>query len=274
MRNLFNFLKQFRNFSVFILLQIFVLSLFFNSKNYHKASYLNSTSKISSWLIEKKYNISKHFSLDEENQKLISENAKLIEQLPFNYYPLEQDFFKVNDTVRELQYQYFPATVINYSNNKRNNYATLNKGRASGVTEDMGVITEDGIVGFVIDVSEHYAIVRTILSERINITVEINGVMGNLDWEGFDNEVCNVRGITSGSVIAVGDQVVVKGSNGHFPRGIAVGEVVEVNDENGSATLSIKVKIAVNFKALGHVYVVNNIFKPEQEAIEDQYYEE
>ena len=274
MRNLFKFLKQFRNFSVFIVLQIFVLTLFFNSKNYHKASFFNSSSKVSGWLLEKRFNITKHFSLKGENIRLAEENADLLGKLPVNFYPLEKKIYSINDTLYAQQYEYFPAMVINYSNHKRNNYATINKGSVSGVEPDMGVITTNGIVGFVIDVSDHYAIVRTILSERTNITVEVNGVMGSLDWDGIDNEICKVKGITTSSKIEVGDQVIVKGSNGHFPRGIPVGEVMEVKSESGSATLGINIKIASNFHALGHVFIVNNIFKSEQESIEEKYYEE
>ena len=273
MRNLFKFLKRFRNFSIFVVLQFFILGLFFNSKNYHRATYVNTTSAVSGWLLKKRYNIAKHFNLESANEDLAEANADLLEQLPQSFYPLQHQLYKVNDTVNQLQYEYFPATVIKYTNHKRNNYATINKGSLSGVKPGMGVMTEKGIVGFVIDVSKHYSIIRTILSEQINLTVEINEVMGVLEWKGYNNAICNVKGITTSSQIAVGDLVTVKGSNGHFPRGISVGEVIEVVDENGSATLKIEVKLSTNFKALSHVYLVNNNFKPEQKSLEEDYYE-
>ncbi len=273
MRNLLKFLKRFRNFLVFIVLQIFILSLFFNSKNYHKASFVNSTNAVSGWLLQKKYNITKHFSLSEKNISLAEENAKLLEKLPSSYYMLDNTIYSINDTLYEKQFEYITATVINYSNHKRNNYATLNKGQLAGVKRDMGVMVSNGIVGFVIDVSEHYAIVRTILSERINIIVEINGIMGQLDWRGLDKNICHVKGITGSSIIKKGDMVYTKGSSGHFPQGVLVGIVQDVEIENGSATLTIPVKLSANFSALNQVYLVKNIFKNEQQRIEDNYYE-
>lgn len=228
---------------------------------------------VSAWLLKKRHNITKHFNLEEDNLALSKANAELLSRLPMSFYLLQDRLYNVNDSIKELQYEYFPAVIINYSNHKRNNYATINKGSLSGVKLDMGVMTEEGIVGFVIDVTKHYAIVRTILSERINIIVEINGVMGSIEWNGFDNEVCNIKGITTGTEIETGDQVVVKGSSGRFPKGMPVGEVISVKDEDGSSTLKIEVDIAADFKALSHVYVINNIFKSEQETLEEAYYE-
>jgi rod shape-determining protein MreC len=273
MRNLLSFLKRFRNFLIFIVLQIFILSLFFNSKNYHKASFVNSTNAISGWIIQKRYNITKHFNLSEVNEQLAQENAELKSKLPFSFYTLENNVFSVNDTLFEQQYQYISATVLNYTNHMHNNYATIDKGTLAGIEKDMGVIVNNGIVGFVIDVSDHYAIVRTVLSERINLIVEVNGIMGQLDWRGTDKEFCHIKGLTASADIKKGDKVFTKGSSGHFPKGILVGVVADIEVENGSATLTVPVKLSTNFSALSHVYVVVNIFKQEQKELEGAHYE-
>ncbi|MFK8043968.1 MAG: rod shape-determining protein MreC [Crocinitomicaceae bacterium] len=250
-----------------------MLSLFFNSKNFHKASFVNSTNSISSWILQKKYNITKHFELADENKRLADENANMLAQLPQSFYALENNVFSINDTLYEQQYQFVAATVINYSNHMRNNYATINKGALAGIKTDMGVMVSNGIVGFIIDVSDHYAIIRTILSERINLAVEVNKVVGQLDWRGYDNTICHIKGITASSKILEGDKVYTKGSNGHFPEGILLGTVEAVEIENGSATLTIAVRVSTNFNALSNVFVVNNIFKSEQKEIEGDYYE-
>ncbi len=273
MRNLFKFLKRFRNFLIFLVLQIFILSLFFNSKNYHKASFVNSTNAISSWFLQKRYNITRHFDLAKNNELLASENAELMGKLPMSYYALQQQLFQINDSVYEQQYQFLAATVINFSNHKLNNYATINKGSLAGIEKDMGVIVSNGIIGFVIDVSPHYSIVRTLLSERINIIVQVNNIMGSLDWNGRDMHLGKIKGITSSAQIVAGDTVYTKGSNGHFPAGIPIGVVNEARIENGAATLTINIEFTADFGALGHVYVVKNIFKQEKDKLEEAYYE-
>lgn len=66
-----------------------------------------------------------------------------------------------------------PAEVINSTSTKRDNYFTINKGRLTGIKEGMGVMSGEGIVGFVFDVSEHFSIVKTVLSDNINIPVKL-----------------------------------------------------------------------------------------------------
>ena len=156
MQNLFQFLKKFRNFLLFIVLQIFALGLFINSKDFHRSQMTNTSTHVVGWFMEKKYNITKHFNLSVANDSLVRANAELMEQLPASFYPLQGSIFYVNDTLKKQQFQYIPATVINSSNNKRNNYFTLNQGTAQGIEVGMGVIADNGVIGQIVDVSEYY----------------------------------------------------------------------------------------------------------------------
>jgi len=273
MGNLFKFLKKFRNFLIFIGLQAFIISLFLDSKNYHKASFVNSTNIISSWVLNKKHNITNYFELEEINTSLAKDNANLLTKSLTNFHPLQNNIIQINDKLFEQQFELLPSIVINYSKHKLNNYGTINKGKLAGVEKEMGVIVNGGIVGFIIDVSEHYSIMRLVLSENINLTVEVNNIMGNLDWKGRDQSICHIKGITSSSNINVGDSVITKGSNGHFPRGIFVGVIDEAQIENGAATLTVSVKLSTNFDALSHVFIVKNRFKNEYKELEESYYE-
>ena len=274
MRRLLQFLKKFRDFILFIFLQFIVLTLFFNSKNYHKAQMVNTSSGVVGWFLEKKHNITKHFSLSAANDSLAKENAALRQQLPNSYYQLQNRIYYVNDTLFEQQYEYIPARVINSSDNKRNNYFTVNKGRLSGVTEGMGVISKNGIIGFIIDASDHYAVVKTLLSENINISVRLqkNKEHWLLKWNGKDNTQVQLKGVTPDVDIKEGDVVVSRGSNGIFPENQRVGRVSEINVIDGKSTLDVNVKLSVNFSAVYHVYIVRNLLREEQESLEEDYY--
>ncbi|MEZ4923197.1 MAG: rod shape-determining protein MreC [Crocinitomicaceae bacterium] len=276
MRRLLQFLKKFRDFIIFLFLQVFVLTLFFNSKNYHKAQLVNTSSGVVGWFVEKQHNITKHFNLSEANDSLVSENAQLRGLLPESFYKLQGRVYYVNDTLYEQQYQYIPATVINSSDNKRDNYFTLNKGRKSGVDVGMGVVSKEGIVGFVIDVSDHYSIVKSILSENINISVKLrkNNEHWFLKWDGTDNTVVQLNGVTHDINIQEGDTVVTRGNKGIFPENQMVGTVKEINFIDGKSTLDVNVKLSVNFGAVYHVYVIQNFLRSEQAALEGNLFEE
>jgi len=277
MKNLFNFLKKFRNFLIFFFLQVFILGLFFNSKNFHKATFINSSSSISGWMLQKRHNISKHFSLEQAIDSLSIANAELLKSQPISFYQLQDRVFYINDTIYEQQYEYVPATVINSTVNKRNNYITINKGSILGVEKGMGVISDQGIVGFVVDVSRHYSIIKTVLSDQINISSKIKEqeeVRGQIKWNGDDSKICQMHGVTSDIIINGGETILTKGSNGVFPEGITIGKIKNDVINDGSLTLKINVELGTKFNNLYTVYLVKNILKDEQKQIEEQYFDE
>jgi rod shape-determining protein MreC len=274
MKNLLNFLKRFRDFIIFFLLQVFILGLFFNSKNYHKASFINSSSAISGWMNEKKHNITKHFSLEEEMDSLRNVNSELLALQPSSYYHLQNRIYSISDTLYEQQYNYIPATVINSSTNKRNNYITINRGTLHGIEKEMGVINGNGIIGFVVDVSSHYSVIKTILSENINIGVKFkdrDGVKGQIKWNGKDNTVCQLFGITSDESVEEGESIITQGGKGIFPEGIQVGTIKSI-ENNGGLTLKIEIDLSPNFGNLYSVYIIKNLHKNEMLNLESNYY--
>jgi rod shape-determining protein MreC len=277
MKNLFNFLKKFRNFLLFFFLQVFILGIYFNSKNYHKSTFINTSSAVSGWMLEKRYNISKHFTLEKSIDSLAKSNAQLLAHQTKSFYQLQDKIYYINDSIYEQQYEYVPATVINSTTNKRNNYVTINKGSNLGVEKGMGVISDHGIVGFVVDVSTHYAIIKTILSDKVNVGAKIKEqeeVRGQIKWDGSDSEVCQLHGITSDIIVSGGETILTKGSNGVYPEGIIIGKIKNDFENDGSLTLKLNIELGVDFSQLYTVYLVKNILKEEQKTIEENYFNE
>lgn len=274
MRRLAQFLKRFRNFAFFLLLQSLLLGLFFNSKNYHKAQFLNTSSAVTGWMVEQEHAIANYMRLKKVSDSLLKENALLHALLPQRFYRLQHRTYVVNDTLSEQHYRYIPAQVINSSNNKRNNYLTINRGESSGIRREMGVIAPNGIVGFVVDVSAHYAIVRTVLSENINISVKLkrNNKYWLIKWNGEDNAVVQLHGVTKSSDIQKGDEIVARGNRGIFPINETVGVVHEISSEGTASKVDVDVQLAVNFGSVYHVYVVENFLKEEQMDLESTFF--
>lgn len=272
MRNLVQFLKKFRDFLIFFVLQVIVLTLFFNSKDFHRSKMTNTSSSIIGWFIEKKHNITQHFGLTDANEKLVTENAELRAQLPESFYPLQGDVFYVNDTLKKQQFQYIPATVINSSDTKRDNYFTLNQGSAQGIEVGMGVISTDGVIGIVTDVSNYYAIVMTVLSEKIRLNVKLkkNNEYWLMNWDGIDNRIAQIQKVKRDIPFKIGDEVVTRGGETKFPEGIPVGNIAEVVSKDGEQTIALNIKLAVNYNAVYHVYVVKNLMKNEQLQLEER----
>lgn len=275
MRKLFKFLRKFRDFLIFFVLQLVVLGIFFNSRNFHRAQLFNTSSSLIGWFVEKKYNITKHFALEETNSRLMEENAYLRSMMPESFYQLQGKIVFVHDTLYKQQYEYIPAEVLNSTITRRDNYFTIDKGRLSGIKTGMGVISDEGIVGFVFEVSDHMALVKTVLSDNINIPVRLkkNNEHWLLKWDGYDEKIAQVNGVNRDIDIAVGDTVVTRAGKGMFPSGIMVGIVDELISEDGKPTWDVNIKLSVNFSSVSGVYVIKNLFQEEQKSLELRLFE-
>lgn len=270
MRNLLAFVRQFRGFVAFASLQIIALYFYFQYMNYGQAKLYNTSSKFNGWINEQKSAVSDYFHLKEENRRLMAENADLRSQHPISFLQLQRRVYYINDTLHEQQFQYFPAHIINSTYTKRNNFFTIDAGSKNGIGFGMGVMSTYGIVGYVIDVSEHFALVKTALTQQFNLSAKFkkNNFFGILKWDGKDYKIAQLTGVPKDAKISEGDTVVTKGASGFFPSGIPVGFVESVTTEPGEPHHFIDIQLFNDFAATYNVYVFDNLLKDEMKTLE------
>lgn len=212
--------------------------------------------------------------LKEVNDSLAKENAMFRSLAKESYFIFNDSSYQVSDSIYQQQYVYTAAKVINSSIYKRNNYITLNKGRRDGIDSDMGVICKDGIVGVVVDVSESFSVVKSLLHKTTEFSVAFkkNNEKGSLQWEGGDPQTATAIDIPNYVVVNVGDTILTSSSS-FFPTGIMVGTVSEFIAKSGNELSIAKVKLSVNFNSLSYVYIINNLKKNEQLQLEQKHIE-
>lgn len=272
MRNLIVFLRRFRVFLFFALLQLFCLTLYVNYLAFPRNQYLTTASLFTGKLLEAENKFTKHMNLSVNNLALQKENIQLRKKLKSSLYKISGEFIEVSDSIYQQQYSYIPATVINSTVSKRNNYFTLNIGRRQGVYRGLGVFSDKGIVGVIHNTSEHYSVVKSVLTKDINIDVIIKpiGLFGLLKWNGRDARRGSISGISNDLKIKKWSKVLTKGGSGIFPRGLAVGVVEKINPINGEPLWDVVVKFSENFRTLQRVYVVKNLMIKEQKDLESK----
>lgn len=272
MHNLIAFFKRFGVFLFFLILQLFSLNIYINYLSYPKNQYLTTASLITGRILEIENDLTKHFNLSKNNLALQKENIRLRSKLKESLYQVEGKLFKVDDTLYKQQYSYLPATVINSTVNKRNNYFTLNIGQKQGVYKGQGVFSDKGVIGIIHNSSEHYSVVKTILTKDINIDVSIEpkGLFGLLKWNGNDTKRGSIYGVSNDLRVKKWSKVITKGGAGIFPRGLVIGVVEKVKPIAGEPQWEIIVKFQENFRTLQRVYVVKNLLLKEQKEIENQ----
>ena len=272
MHNLIAFFRRFRIFMLFVLLQIFALSTYFTSLSFPRSQFISSASAVSSTILEGKNSVTKYWNLGENNKFLQEENIRLRKKISSSFIRLNSKLVKIEDTLYQQQYEYIPGQVINSSCNKRNNFFTLNIGRRQGVKRGMGVFSDNGIVGVIHNVSEHYSVIKSVLTESINIDViiESSGAFGLLKWDGRDPRRGSISGISNDMKIKKWSNIVTRGGSGIFPRGLMVGKIEKLKTIEGKPLWDVTFKYSEDYRKIQNVYVIKNLLREEQEKLEQE----
>ncbi|MDA3817179.1 MAG: rod shape-determining protein MreC [Prolixibacteraceae bacterium] len=268
MRSLLNFLIKYHVFFLFLFLEMFSLTLIVRYNNFQRVSFLNSSNAISATVFDRAQSVVDYFQLKRINETLSEENTRLRQQLQsllLTDIENASGYVVGVDTVEA-----YSAKVIRNSVNKQYNYLTLNKGESDGIELDMGVVCADGVVGVVLDVSENYATVLSVLNGRwaINAKHKETNYFGPLQWGGLDPSFAYLEEIPYHVKINKGDEIVTSGYSSIFPEGISIGVVEEIEHSSGDTFQEVKVRLSVGFGGLFYVNVLKNTNKEERIELE------
>lgn len=271
MRNFSRFIIRYHTFFLFLILEILSFYFIFNYSRYHNGIYITSSNKATGFLYKNFSSAIQYFSLKKINNELAAENAFLRSQMPTTFEQ-SKDYFKVAyDSLTMQEYRYRSARVINNSVNKHFNYLTINKGERHGLKPDMGVISTRGLVGVVLNVSDHYATIISLLNTRLKISARLRdtGFFGSLEWDGRSYRHAYLNEIPAHASPNLGDAVVTSGFSSIFPEDILIGTIDEVTLHEGEGFYDIRVLLSVDFKKLQYVEVVEHFLAPEQRELEN-----
>jgi rod shape-determining protein MreC len=210
-----------------------------------------------------------------------SENEQLRRQVEQMQVELSEKRTAADENVRlkamldlkeKGEYQMVTASVIARDPSLWFDTVTINRGRMSGIENNMPVVTPSGIVGRVVATSPWTAEVMLITDEK----AAAGAVVGQLS---HSNALGSVRGLGVNGLVEmhyvpgleevnVGDFVTTTGQDGIYPAGLSVGEVVEI--KKGSATVPhvIRIKPSARLNSLQEVAVLK--YKPPQRVAPDQ----
>ena len=260
---------------IFILLEIVSFSLIIRHNEYQRAIFSESASTLFGNISSTITSIKDYFRLKEMNESLANENILLKNRL--EKYEFLRDTIIHGTVVQDSTpvYEYIGAKQVNATYNRTKNYITLNQGRKNGLQKEMAVCTPEGIVGLIQDLSDHFAVVIPLINvdSRISAKIKKNNYYGSLQWDGNDYAYSYLNDIPYHVEVNAGDTIVTSGLSKIFPEGIVVGYVESVDKETANF-LKIKVKLAVDFKRINHVYVILNNKKNEQTSLEAINYHE
>lgn len=172
---------------------------------------------------------------------------------------------------QQTNFHVLAADVIGKTVTEARNTITLNVGSKDSIAVDMPIITDAGLVGRVIAVSDHFALAQIVLNRdfRASAVIARNRVEGVIAWDA--GEYARLKNIPKSYSVQDGDIVVTSESSNLFPPNVPIGTVVETGDEPNSLFKMISVKPVVDFESLEHVFVVLSSQNLERKELEDAY---
>lgn len=270
MKNLLNFIYRNNFFFVFLVLEFICVLILIRNNGYQGSSLLNSSNAVSANIYSMQASTKEYLLLKDENERLSDQNTYLLNRLKLGYAALPLKIYTRHDTLYRQDYEFMNGKVINSSVTKRNNYLTLNIGSKLGVTRDMAVISSNGIIGIVKDVSPNFSSVMSILHKDVRVYCQLkkDGVYGPLIWDGSDYRYSNLINIPTYSKIQKGDTVITSSLSGIFPEGLLVGFVESYERRQNESFYTVKVRLSADFKKVNHISVVRYNKKVERDSLE------
>ncbi|MCB9250178.1 MAG: rod shape-determining protein MreC [Ignavibacteriales bacterium] len=188
---------------------------------------------------------------------LLKHNAELTLQVNElrNYAYQYEELHGQSEFIKTSKYELISARIVSRLVSKVSGYFIISKGSLDGVTENMPVITDEGLVGIVMDVASNYSTVRTYENSLFKVAVkdQRSGVDGILNWDGKELIIKNVPTTED---VEVGDRVIVSELSTIIPPAIPVG-IISSKESTVSGILSnIKVKPYTNVNKIENVLVV------------------
>ena len=256
--------------ATFILLEVAALALLHSGSTLQNIWINRVSHRTMAFLWGSGETIRSQFQMDELNQELQAENARLQERLrAYERMEVEQEELDRMAARESEAYRYTPATVVKMSRNRTHNYIILNKGSEDGVHPQSGIISDLGVVGVVEAVDRHFSYGLTLM----NPDMSIGGRLGNsqlvapLSWNGRSSGRAIMRDLPPHIDVAPGDTVRTSGFSTIFPPDIPIGITGGSRIVDGS-TRQVDVDLFQDFSKLRYVTIVENLDRTVITALE------
>jgi rod shape-determining protein MreC len=197
--------------------------------------------------------------IKKENRLLKEDIAKLKQELmDREEVKLENDRLKNLVDFRQVSpSKMLAAQVIGIDlwNNSEYTSLKINKGSTDGLRKGMGVITREGVVGYLLNTQPDYSTVLAITDRNAVADAVVQRSRARGIVEGMGGDFCRVKYLQRTDDVVVGD-LVVSGFEGIFPKGFPIGVVTKVSKKAFGVTQTVELRPVVDARRLEEVFVV------------------
>ena len=159
------------------------------------------------------------------------------------------------------EYKLENAKVISRNNQFWLNTITIDKGLNEGIKKESAVITANGLIGKISQVTKKYSEVKLLTSNDLTYKTSVLIRIDNKDYyailNGYDreNNLLKVTSIDKNIPTKVNDAVLTSGL-GNMPRGIYIGKIVSSEIDNYDLSKTLYVKTEQDFNSINYVTIL------------------
>lgn len=156
---------------------------------------------------------------------------------------------------------FLAADVINRDTSRALRTIIINRGTRDGIRVGMPVVTENGLVGRIIDVSASFSRVMLITSESSYISARLQTSREEGIINGRTASTMRMEMLPLNASVQNGDLVLTSGLGGNLPPDLVIGQIESTRRFESEASQSAEVRSLVDFNRLELVLVITS-FEP------------
>ncbi|MFH1636583.1 MAG: rod shape-determining protein MreC [Chloroflexota bacterium] len=159
------------------------------------------------------------------------------------------------------EYQYVGASVIGRDPSPFLKYIHINRGSDDGLRRGMPVVTQQGLVGRISQVTASAALVQLITDPAMVVNVRLEPTRAEAVLSGSITGDVSLDLIPQAANVVPGDLILTSGLGGNYPPNILIGQITGVRSQDYDLFQSASVQPVVDFAHLEIVLVIAN-FQP------------
>lgn len=200
------------------------------------------------WLIETKQ---ENIELQKEVELLREANNRYLE-----YKQENKRLRRLLEFKKEASIMVVPAQITAKDTSSWFKTVIIDKGSRDGIKKNQAVVTHEGVVGHIIDLTTTTARVLLICDQNSSVAVLIQleraeGIMvGSQGWR------CKINYLARTANVQTGDVVITSGLGGIFPKGLRVGKITKIEKKNFGLFQDAEVQPYVDFSKLEEVLII------------------
>lgn len=198
-------------------------------------------------------------TLKERVAKLESENNLLKE---YEYQNMRlRDLLQFKDSVSR-SYDTVSASIIARNPSNWFQTVTINRGTSDGISKNMAVVTAQGLVGHVINVTGSSAEVSLIIndSSAVGGMVQVTRTPGVVEGLTGTSGYLKMIHIATEAPVREKQVVISSGLGGIYPKGLPIGKITEIEMESNGLVKYAMIRPFVDFNLLEEVLVIKSVF--------------